>query len=88
MGFKGKSHRGIGVKAFQRRPNQFSQRLEQLLGWNMIKIALQGEIQIITFPANRDGWFHDALLFGPWYSSNDKGTLPAISSQLSAKTKS
>jgi hypothetical protein len=71
MGFKGKSHRGIGVKAFQRRPNQFSQRLEQLLGRNMIKIALQGKIQIITFAANRDRWLHDAPLFVPWYGSND-----------------
>jgi hypothetical protein len=32
MGFEGKSYRGIGVKAFQRRSNQFSQRPEQLLG--------------------------------------------------------
>jgi hypothetical protein len=32
MGFKGKSYREIGVKAFQRCPNQFSQGLEQLLG--------------------------------------------------------
>jgi hypothetical protein len=54
----------------------------------MIKIALQGEIQIVTFAANRDGWFHDALLFGPGYGSNDKGTRPATSSQLSAETKS
>jgi hypothetical protein len=32
MGFKGKSYRRIGVKAFQRGSNQFSQGLKQLLG--------------------------------------------------------
>jgi hypothetical protein len=71
MGFKGKSHRGIGGKAFQRRSHQLSQRQEQLLGRNMIKIALQGKIQIITFTANRNRWLHDALPFVPWYGSND-----------------
>ena len=39
---------------------------------NVIEIALQGEIQIITFPANRDRWSHDALLFVPWCGINDK----------------
>jgi hypothetical protein len=54
----------------------------------MIKIAFQGEIQIVTFAANRDGWFHDALLLGPGKGSIDNGKRSAISSQPSAKPKS
>jgi hypothetical protein len=71
MGSEGKGHRGVGGKTFQRRLHQFVQRLEQLLGGNVRKISLQGEIQIITFSANRDRWSHDALLFVPRHGSND-----------------